>query len=796
MRQKSKPKKADIHQASQSQAVLAFTPSANDRVEGVPIIPLRDTILFPGNVSPLLLGRPGSLSAMFKALEHSDKIVFLSLQLNSIEEEITADSLHKTGVLARIISSTPSPNNLSKILIEVIAVAQAEQITDTGGFLLARVKVVPSTSHNKGQLQIEDIMELFGQYLHSHPDLPLEVLKIIKHQKSPEDKIHAIAGQLQLAAHLKQMVLEEPTLSKKSQILRELIKNDLDMNVLSRRLEHEVHSSISRSQKEYFLTEQLKKIQLELGQNSPIINQEVRKLSEEVQARGMPPPIEKKVQTEIKRLAHLHSTSPEYSVVRNYVDWFLNIPWGQLTEDCLNLRAVKRQLDADHFALTDVKDRILEHVSIYRLSKGHKSPILCLVGPPGVGKTSLGSSIAMALGRKFARISLGGVRDEAEIRGHRRTYIGSMPGKIIQTLRKCNSMNPVILLDETDKMGGDFRGDPASALLEVLDPEQNFDFTDNFMETGIDLSQILFITTANVEANIPEPLKDRLEVIRISGYYNPEKLQIAKLFLIPKIRKASGLSPAQFKLSDSIINTLILQYTHEAGVRNLEKALAKIARKRARQVVQGRNHSGALNLKAIRNFMGAPIRKEVTVPKSYPPGVITGLAWTPSGGEILQVECKLISGTGKLHLTGKLGDVMKESAQIALTLVRERGPKFNIEMECFNKTDIHLHFPEGAIPKDGPSAGVSITLCILGAFLKKPVLPTYAFSGEISLTGEIHAVGGLPEKTLAALQAGVSQVFLPADNHHDIAELPSQARRGLVIKRVKHIDTLIKLLFN
>jgi ATP-dependent Lon protease len=502
-------------------------------------------------------------------------------------------------------------------------------------------------------------------------------------------------------------------------------------------------------------------------------------------------------------------------VVRTYVDWFLALPWNRYNEDNLDLSNVKRRLDRDHFGLKPVKERILEHVAVYKLSRQHNTPILCLAGPPGVGKTSLGKSIAAALGREFVRISLGGVRDEAEIRGHRRTYIGSMPGRIVQALKKSQSMNPVILLDEIDKMGSDWRGDPASALLEVLDPEQNHEFIDHFMEVGIDLSKVFFLTTANVEESIPPALHDRLEVIRISGYYDSEKQEIARGYLVPRIRAQSGLTAAQFDPGDDVLRSVIRRYTREAGVRQLSRQIAKIARKRAREVVdaseanpppaaaKGKGGRAApkppglkpLDGDSLQEYLGVPVRQERLVPETSKAGVVTGLAWTPVGGEILRVECSLLSGRGRMHLTGNLGDVMKESGQIALTLARERARRYGIDPEIFHKTDIHLHVPEGAIPKDGPSAGVAMTLALLSAMTRQQVDARLAFTGEISLVGKIHAVGGLPEKTLAALQAGVKTVIVPAENNPEVRELPAEAKRGLVIEQAAHIDDLLAKLF-
>ena len=632
-----------------------------------------------------------------------------------------------------------------------------------------------------------------------------------------------MAGHLTIPVEMKQLLVEEPSLDRKLDLIHEFLRNEMDTAALGRRLEHEVRAGIAQNQREYFLGEQLRKIQSELGSFSPPLNHENRQLEERIKAKGLPAKALERVSAELKRLDYLNPSSPEYSVVRTYVDWFLALPWGHSTKDNLDLAGVKARLDQDHYGLKAVKERILEHVAVFKLSRHRATPILCLAGPPGVGKTSLGKSIAQALGREFVRISLGGVRDEAEIRGHRRTYIGSMPGRIVQALKKAQSMNPVILLDEIDKMGSDFRGDPASALLEVLDPEQNAEFIDHFMEAGIDLSQVFFVTTANVEEQIPPALHDRLEVIRISGYFDSEKQVIAKRHLIPKIQAASGLSAKQLEFGDEVLAALIRRYTREAGVRQLSRQIAKIARKRAREVVDGQETNRAaddgglvagvakaakagkgsakapkrkplapLTRESLAGYLGVPIRQERMVPDKVRAGVITGLAWTPAGGELLRVECTLLSGKGRLHLTGHLGEVMKESAQIALTLARERARCYGIDPEIFHKTDIHLHVPEGSIPKDGPSAGIAMTLALISAMTRRPVDPKIAFTGEISLVGRIHAIGGLPEKSLAALQAGVARVVVPAENAAEVGELPSEAKAGLIISQVAHIDTILK----
>jgi ATP-dependent Lon protease len=813
---------------------------------GLPVIPLRDVALFPGTVTPLLLGRAQSLSAMVKALEGPHQLAFFTLQNQANEDIVGPDSVKAVGTVGRIVSSSGLPNNLSKILVEAIGVAKANGWRQEQGALLATLDEYgvmdaqePQRTHALAQIKLS-----FSEYVAQSPDLPRQVVELLDQLGNPELIPFAVAGHLRVPVALKQMLLEEESFSSRLRLLQEMLRNEIEASSMSRRIEHEVRASVAQNQKEYFLTEQLRKIQQELGASAPVTNPEVKRLEEELKQKGMPAKVQERALAELKRLEYLHPSSPEYSVVRTYVDWFLNIPWGRRTEDKLDIEAVQAQLNQDHFGLKDVKERILEHVAVYQLSRHHATPILCLAGPPGVGKTSLGKSIATALGRDFVRIALGGIRDEAEVRGHRRTYIGSMPGRIVQALKKAGSMNPVVLLDEIDKMGSDFRGDPASALLEVLDPEQNHEFIDHFMEVGIDLSQVFFITTANVEEAIPAPLHDRLEVIRITGYYDSEKLRIAQDYLLPKVRTICGLSTKRFDIADAALAEIIARYTQEAGVRQLQRQIARMARKRAREVVAaGGDFEGekpettdaaiatkggkvvakasaksemksgvkaAKNAKAAKakpekafkpiavgelaGYLGVPIHKERKVPAKNGPGVVTGLAWTPTGGSILRIECSPLSGRGKLTLTGNLGDVMKESAQIALTLTRERARRYGIDPEAFHKTDIHLHVPEGAIPKDGPSAGVAMTVAMLSAVTKKPIDPSVAMTGEVSLVGKVHAIGGLKEKALAALQAGVKTIFVPEENRPEVAELPEEARQGLQIVLMKHVDEVLKRL--
>ncbi|MCD6023450.1 MAG: ATP-dependent proteinase [Fibrobacteria bacterium] len=768
----------------------------------LPVIPLRDMVLFPGTVSPLLLGRAQSLNALARALAHPGQTAFFTLQENARDEEPLPSDLKPVGVIGRVLSSTALPNGLSKVLVEGQAVGVVRDWKAENDFLTARGSLQPSGSAKALASLVAGLESDFAEYVGQRPDAPQALADLLAALPGPLEKAYAAAGQLKLPTALRQALIENPDPAAKLRMTREFLSNEIAANSDAHRLEHEVRAGIAQSQKEYFLSEHLRKIQAELGQGAPSVHPEIRKLEAELRARGLPAKALDRALTELRRLDYVHSSSPEYSVIRGYVDWFLALPWDRATEDRLDLGQVKARLDRDHFGLKDVKDRILEHVAVFKLTRERKNagaPILCLVGPPGTGKTSLGRSVATALGREFARVSLGGLRDEAEIRGHRRTYIGSMPGRIVQALKKCRSMNPVILLDEIDKMGGDFRGDPASALLEVLDPEQNGDFTDHFLETGIDLSRVFFITTANVEERIPGPLHDRLEVIRLPGYYDSEKLEIARRHLLPRIREAAGLTEKQLEVSDAALAAVARRYTREAGVRQLHRELSKLARKRAREVASGKPAGkakpAALQVADLRAYLGLPVRQEKSVPAAREPGIVTGLAWTAAGGETLRVECTLLSGRGKLTLTGNLGDVMKESAHIALTLARQRAQRYGIDPALFQKTDVHLHVPEGAIAKDGPSAGIAMVLALVSAMTRRPVDPRLAFTGEVSLAGHLHAIGGLPEKALAALQAGVTRLCIPHENAPDAGDLPKEARKGLKISLCHSIDEVLALVF-
>jgi len=762
------------------------------------VIPMRDSLVFPGSATPLLLGREMSVRAAEFAREHNNGFVFLALQKDLEREEITEpDQLYEIGLVARIQNIVFLPNGYAKSLVEGVLVAKGRLLNFADGLWTSQVEPTPyvlPTNAKASALRLKLLASL-QRYGEASGEIPAELFQNLDGIQSAVDVVNGVMPFVKSSFADKQRLLECCSLVDSVELLCSFLDGALEMQGVQNRVEQDVRHRMQQNQREWFIHEQIRVLQDEL--ETPEVNTpEMKLLDKRIRAKNFPPLVEEKVREEFARLPQLHPSTPEYSVVRNFLDWMLALPFGTYTADLLDLRKVRKELDAHHYGLEKVKERILEHVAVLKLAKDEKrTPILCLVGPPGVGKTSLAKSIADAMGRSFVRITLGGVRDEAEIRGHRRTYIGSMPGRIIQALRKAKSMNPVILLDEIDKMSTDFRGDPSSALLEVLDPEQNHEFQDHYLEAGIDLSRVLFISTANMEDRIPQPLHDRMEIVRLTGYHQHEKHEIVRKHLFKRVSTRNGLADAQVEIPDETLDTIFSDYTREAGVRDLERQLDHLCRKRAYEVVSGKKFKAAITPADLNKYLGvAPYHRNRLLSKAVP-GVITGLAYTSVGGEILQIECTLLSGRGRMLLTGTLGDVMKESAQIALTLVRQRAIQFGIDPEVFRKTDIHIHIPEGAVPKDGPSAGIALTLALLSAVTRQAVPPEVAFTGEVSLTGHLHAIGGLTEKSIAALQAGVTTLRLPADNEKQIAELPVQVRKGLAIHRHEHIDEIIKALF-
>ena len=762
-----------------------------------PLLPLRDAVVFPHTTRRILVGRDISLRALEYAESHNGEII-LSAQKNIEQEEIENPmlDLYSVGVVAHVSNVTPFPNGCVKVVLEGDQVVDLRSIVTKDNFLMVTVSPhKPTITAADKSSQLETVLTHFKEYS-LHRNISEGMVDALFTMDSHINAFYGMIPFLQISLDERQRLLEIGEIDELAQRLIEIMQVASDTDTMMVKVQQNVRQKMAQQQKEWFISEQIRQLQDELdGENGNA--SEPDQLLKKVKAKKFSAAIQEKLEEEIGRMKLMQPTSPEYAVSRNYLDWFLNLPYGEYTDTVLNMKKVKSELDSKHFGLDKVKERIMEYVAVLKLTgTERRAPILCLVGPPGVGKTTLVESIANAMKRNFVRITLGGVRDEAEIRGHRRTYIGAMPGRFIQALRRAKCMNPIILLDEIDKMASDFRGDPASAMLEVLDPEQNHDFTDHFMEVGLDLSRVLFIATANNEAEIPEALRDRLEMVRLPGYYPHEKLQIASKYLVPRICERTGIENGKdVAFEDDMIAKVIREWTREAGVRELERTLENVVRHRAKDKVMGKKYKAEITEKTLQDYLGAPRYLDNQLPAAGRPGVIVGLAWTSVGGEILPIECMLLPGKGTLLMTGKLGDVMKESAQIALSLVRERLERFGIDPNIVKKTDIHIHVPEGAVPKDGPSAGIALTLCLLSAFTKQPVSPEIAFTGEVSLTGACLPIGGLNEKALAALQAGVKTLRLPAGNQKDVNELPAPAKKGLKIFTHKHIDEIIKVLF-
>ena len=762
-----------------------------------PLLPLRDAVVFPSTTRRILVGRDMSLRALEYAEGHNNEIVLVA-QRDVSEEELKNPmlDLYSVGVLARVSNVMPFPNGCVKVVLE------GEEVVDLRSILMADGFLNVTVSPRKTRIDAKDKTRLFDEVLTRFREYATKrniAEGMVDAFFGMENQLNAYYGMipfLQVSLAEKQSFLEVKSLDEMSTKLLMLMDVSEDNENVLVRVQQNVRQKMAQQQKEWFISEQIRQLQDELDGDGAGAS-EPDQLLNKIKAKNFTPAIVEKLEDEIGRMKLMQPTSPEYAVSRNYIDWFLNLPYGVYTDTVLNMKKVKTELDSKHFGLDKVKERIMEYVAVLKLTgTERRSPILCLVGPPGVGKTTLVESIASAMQRNFVRITLGGVRDEAEIRGHRRTYIGAMPGRFIHALRRAKCMNPIILLDEIDKMASDFRGDPASAMLEVLDPEQNHDFTDHFMEVGLDLSRVLFIATANSESEIPEALRDRLEIVRLPGYYPHEKLQIASKYLLPRICERTGVKlKEQVSFDEATVNAVMRGWTREAGVRELERTLESVVRHRAKEIVMGKKFKPEIKDKQLQEYLGAPRFLDNQLPEPGRPGVVTGLAWTSVGGEILPIECMLLSGKGQIIMTGKLGDVMKESAQIAVSLVRERLHRFGIDPAIVKKTDIHIHVPEGAVPKDGPSAGIALTLCLLSAFTKIPVPPDIAFTGEVSLTGACLAIGGLNEKALAALQAGVKTLRLPSQNKKDVDELPAPAKKGLKIYTHKHIDEIVKILF-
>ena len=758
----------------------------------IPVLPLRDAVAFPHILNPMAITLPRNIKLVDDAL-NSDKIIGLVLQKGE-EEFPSPENLYRVGTAGVIFRMFRLPDGSLRILVKGLERFRIKEFVSNDPYYVAEIEILKEIVKKDLELEAlaKDIVKVYQELVNLSPYLPEELSAVVMNIEDPARLADFIATNTKMETEQRQEILETLDVKERLKKILAILTKELDVLKLGEELRNKIKNEMEKAQREYLLREQLKAIKKELGEEDER-EAEFKELSERIEKAGMPDEVKKVALKELDRMRMMPPQAAEYTVIRTYLDWLIELPWSKETEDNLDIKRAKRILDADHYDLQDVKERILEFLAVRKLKKDSKGPILCFVGPPGVGKTSLGRSIARALGRKFIRISLGGVKDEAEIRGHRRTYVGALPGRIIQSIRRAGSKNPVFMLDEVDKIGMDFRGDPASALLEVLDPEQNNTFMDHYLDVPFDLSRVMFITTANVTHTIPPALLDRMEVISIPGYTVDDKLKIAIKYLLPRQIKENGLSRKDLEITDDAIVHIITRYTREAGVRNLEREIGKIARKVAKRITMGDKGPFCVDVDDIEKYLG-PIRypkeKRLERPRI---GVATGLAWTPFGGDILFVEATKMKGKRNLILTGQLGDVMQESAQAGLSYIRSNAKKFGIDPNFFDKYDIHIHIPEGAIPKDGPSAGITMCVAMVSVLSEKPVRTDIAMTGEITLRGEVLPVGGIKEKVLAAKMAGIGHVILPEENRKDVKMIPARQRKGMKFHYVENVDQALKL---
>jgi ATP-dependent Lon protease len=766
--------------------------------ERVPVLPLRDVVVFPYIAMPLLVGRPASLAAL-EAASAEDRVVLLVAQRDPETQEPAAADLFRVGVIARVRQLSRLGTGTVKVLVEGLARARVTRYVPGGECLRAQVEPLPplAVGDSDGEARLRRALSLFEEYVSLHRRLPAELVTLVQGADNPARQLFAMAAHLGTRLDRRQGLLEIPDFSALVEALSGMLSSEIDLLRLERKIDDDVRGSLFQNQREFYLQEQLKAIHRELGGDD---GDDTDDLATAIEAKGLPEPVLARARRELRRLKRLSTMSPESGVARTYLDWIAALPWTERTDDVLDVAHARQVLDEDHYGLDDVKERVLDYIGVLSLVERLDGPILCLVGPPGVGKTSLGRSIARALGRKFVRMSLGGVRDEAEIRGHRRTYIGAMPGRVIQAMRRAEVVNPVILLDEIDKLGNDYRGDPSAALLEVLDPEQNNAFNDHYLEADYDLSQVLFITTANSLATIPEPLRDRMEIIRLAGYLDQEKYAIARQFLLPRQLKQHGLVPATVTLDADVIPAIVQGYTREAGVRDLERRIARLSRKLARARAERRSTYAADESVTEADHVTSAMLHGMLGVAPYDPasnsiedkvGVATGLAYTSVGGDVLEIEVSVVPGRGRLQLTGTLGDVMKESASAALSYARARANALGLEREFLRTRDLHVHIPAGATPKDGPSAGIAIACAIVSALTGIPLRGDVAMTGEITLRGRVLAIGGLKEKTVAALRNRIAHVILPQENARELDELPIEVKEGIHFHPVRSMDEVL-----
>jgi ATP-dependent Lon protease len=763
--------------------------------ETLPIVPLRDVVVFPHMMMPFVIGRPSSI----RALEHAlmkDKRIFLAAQHDASIDDPKADDIYTMGCVANVVQSLKLPDGNIKVLVEGVDRARAVEWKEDKGFYRVVVKVLPKAKEAAAgdvETTMGRVVSLFEQYVKLSNNLHYDAMIAAVRVDDPGKLADTIAAHLVIGVDEKQNLLEIISPFERLNRIAGILEIEVDKLQVDRRIQSRVKKQMEKAQKEYYLNEKMKAIQKELGRKDDKGN-EVEELQKKIKEARMPKEVEEKATQELKRLEAMPPMSAEATVSRNYLDWLIAVPWYKKTRENRDLKHAEAVLNEDHYGLEKIKDRILEFLAVRSLVKKPKATILTFSGPPGVGKTSLAKSIARAMNRKFVRLSLGGVRDEAEIRGHRRTYIGAFPGQIIQMMKKAGTQNPVFLLDEVDKMSMDFRGDPSAALLEVLDPEQNNSFLDHYLDVEFDLSHVMFICTANVLHTVPQALRDRMEVLQLAGYTESEKVEIAKRFLAPKAIEGAGLTNNNIVIADEAIQTIIQRYTREAGVRNLEREISSICRKVARKVVvEGRAFKEDVTAEKVTEYLGVPRFRPSVAEEQNEVGIATGLAWTEVGGELLVSEATLMPGKGKLTLTGKLGDVMQESAQAALSYIRSKAPEFNLPEDFHSKIDIHVHVPEGAIPKDGPSAGITMATALASAVTKIPARRDVAMTGEITLRGKVLPIGGVKEKVLAAHRAGVTNIVLPRDNEKDLADIPKNVLDSLNLHLVSTMDEVLKI---
>jgi len=764
--------------------------------EVLPLMAVRDVVIFNYMIIPLFVGRPGSIEAVNEAM-NGDKLLMLVTQKDATKDSPRQEDLYQVGMVSMIMRTLKLPDGRLKVLVQALSKAKIKAFLQQDPSFRVEIELIEEQEETEVTVEVEALMrtvrEQTEKIMSLRGILSSDLMMIINNIEEPGRLADLVGSNLRLKVSESQRILETLNPVDRLRLVANLLNKELEVSTVQAKIQSDAKQEMSKSQREYFLREQLHALKKELGDEDSY-SQEIDELQEKIKKKRMPKYAKNEARKQLKRLEMMHPDASEANIIRTYIDWILDLPWKKSKKDHLDLILAAKVLDEDHYGLDKVKERILEYLSVRKLNRASKGPILCFVGPPGVGKTSLGQAIARAMGREFHRISLGGMRDEAEIRGHRRTYIGSMPGRILQGLKNVDSNNPVFMMDEIDKIGSDYRGDPSSALLEVLDPEQNSTFSDHYLNLPFDLSKVMFITTANMTDTIPSPLLDRMEVIHLSGYTLEEKMVIARKYLFPRQIRESGIKPSQIKLDDRTLKLIITRYSHEAGVRNLERELGKICRKLARKIAEGGKGPYTISLKTLAGYLGPEkFLPETELDTLSQPGLVVGLAWTEIGGELLHIETNIMPGKGKLILTGQLGEVMKESAQAALSYCRSRNNELGVPAAYFDEIDIHIHVPAGAIPKDGPSAGITMATALYSAIAEKTVKKGLAMTGEVTLRGRVLPIGGLKEKALAALRSGITKIIIPEENKKDLVEIPEELRRKITFYPVKDMDAVIEL---